>query len=122
MGNAQKSRRRQLTTAKVAKNSYRGSKPGERRGGRKKGTPNKKTAEMIRAVQESGITPLDFMLQVMRGEPPEGAKPAEIVAFTTLRFEAAKAAAPYLHPRLSAIECTGKDGGPVRATIEVRFV
>lgn len=32
-------------TAKVAKSSNRGSKPGERRGGRKKGTPNKATAE-----------------------------------------------------------------------------
>lgn len=29
----------------VAKTSNRGSKPGERRGGRKKGTPNKKTCE-----------------------------------------------------------------------------
>lgn len=31
-------------TAKVAKSSNRGSKPGERRGGRAKGTPNKATA------------------------------------------------------------------------------
>ena len=29
----------------VAKSSNRGSKPGERRGGRAKGTPNKKTCE-----------------------------------------------------------------------------
>lgn len=31
-------------TAEVAKSSNRGSKPGERRGGRQKGTPNKLTA------------------------------------------------------------------------------
>lgn len=31
-------------TAKVAKRSNRGSKPGERRGGRQKGVPNKATA------------------------------------------------------------------------------
>lgn len=34
------------TTATVAKSSGRGSKPGERRGGRKKGTPNKATADI----------------------------------------------------------------------------
>lgn len=32
--------------AKTAKTSNRGSKPGERRGGRKSGTPNKATAEI----------------------------------------------------------------------------
>ena len=32
--------------AKVAKNSNRGSKPGERRGGRAKGTPNKINAAL----------------------------------------------------------------------------
>jgi hypothetical protein len=36
----------------------RGSRPGERRGGRQKGTPNKKTAE--------NLTALDVMLAVMR--------------------------------------------------------
>lgn len=39
-------------TAKVAKSSNRGSKPGERRGGRKAGTPNKATAE-IKALAQS---------------------------------------------------------------------
>ena len=33
-------------TARVAKASSRGSKPGERRGGRVKGTPNKNTAAL----------------------------------------------------------------------------
>jgi hypothetical protein len=40
---------------KVAKNSRgerRGSKPGERRGGRKKGTPNRSTAEVRRPIVE----------------------------------------------------------------------
>lgn len=34
------------STAKKAKSSGRGSKPGERRGGRQKGTPNKATAAL----------------------------------------------------------------------------
>jgi hypothetical protein len=48
----------------------RGSRPGERRGGRQKGTPNKKTAFgnaviAARAANEN-LTPLDVMLAVMR--------------------------------------------------------
>jgi hypothetical protein len=48
----------------------RGSRPGERRGGRQKGTPNKKTAFRnaviaARAANEN-LTPLDVMLAVMR--------------------------------------------------------
>ena len=48
----------------------RGSRPGERRGGRKKGTPNKKTA-YVRAVTAAHaanptVTPMDVMLAVMR--------------------------------------------------------
>jgi hypothetical protein len=48
----------------------RGSKPGERRGGRQKGTPNKKTA-YVRAVMAAhaaneNVSPLDVMLAVMR--------------------------------------------------------
>ena len=59
---------------------------------------------------EGGITPLEYMLQVMRTEPREDMEPREYMATFMLRFEAAKAAAPYIHPRLAAIEHTGKDG------------
>ena len=50
--------------------AMRGSRPGERRGGRKKGTPNKKTA-YVRAVTAAhsanpNVTPLEVMLAVMR--------------------------------------------------------
>src|SRR6478736_2442718 len=48
----------------------RGSRPGERRGGRQKGTPNKKTA-YVRAVMaanaaQENVSPLDLILAVMR--------------------------------------------------------
>ncbi len=49
---------------------------------------------MIAAETETGISPLDYLLQVMRD--PSGDSGA--------RLEAAKAAAPYVHPKLSAIE------------------
>jgi hypothetical protein len=68
-----------------------GPRPGA---GRKPGTPNKASAERQAEIAASGLTPLDFMLTILRDE----SKPAED------RFEAAKAAAPYVHPRLSNIE------------------
>lgn len=76
----------------------RGSRPGERRGGRKKGTPNKVTRKRrevaVRALAE-GVTPLDVMLQAMReAYAIGGAKAAHPFA---------KEAAPYVHPRLAAL-------------------
>ena len=70
-------------------------------GGRKAGVPNKKSAAIIRKIEESGLTPLDYMLQVMRDESTEP---------ESLRLDAAKSAAPYCHARLTAVELTGKDG------------
>lgn len=88
----------------------RGSKPGERRGGRQKGIPNKKTQEKIAAIENSGLTPLDFLLQVMRNPERD----------MDMRVDAGKAAAPYVHPKLANIELTGKDKGPLEVNI-VRF-
>jgi hypothetical protein len=71
----------------------RGCKPGERRGGRKPGTPNKKTAlvttAFAAATSNQELSPLDFFLAVMRDPsiPPDW------------RFRAAHAAAPYVHPK-----------------------
>lgn len=56
------------------------------------------------------MTPLEFMLKIMRTEPPEGLQQRDELAVQAMRFEAAKAAAPYIHPRLAAVEHTGKDG------------
>lgn len=39
--------------------------------------------------------------------------PKVAVAREALAFEAAKAAAPYMHPRLAAIEHSGPNGGPI---------
>jgi hypothetical protein len=73
----------------------KGSRPGERRGGRKKGTPNKATtAASIQAeIAASGEKPLDYMLRVMRDETAEPIR----------RDAMAKAAAPYVHPTLAAV-------------------
>ena len=50
----------------------RGSKPGERRGGRQRGTPNKTTllkhAAITAAATDPNLSPLDFLLKLMRQE------------------------------------------------------
>jgi hypothetical protein len=75
---------------------------GKRSGaGRRKGSPNKATAARQAAISASGDAPLDYMIRVMRDEgAPDGR-----------RDEMAKAAAPYVHPRLAAIEYAGTLSG-----------
>lgn len=70
-----------------------GKRPGA---GRPRGAKNRKTVETIRAVEESGLTPLDYMLQVLRDSRFDA----------TMRMDAAKAAAPYCHTRLHSNEVT----------------
>jgi hypothetical protein len=53
------------------------------------------------AVVGSGLTPLEYLLGLLRDEANE----------MPVRFEAAKAAAPYVHARLASTELSGKDGG-----------
>jgi len=69
----------------------RGSKPGERRGGRQKGTPNKKTilrdAAVNAAAANPNLSPLDFLLGLMRN--PD--LPSD------LRIRMAEVAAPFVH-------------------------
>lgn len=74
-----------------------GSRPGA---GRKAGSPNKATAARQAEVAATGITPLDYLLSVMRNEEAEESK----------RIDAAKAAAPYVHPRLATTEIKNPDG------------
>src|SRR6266550_4095187 len=79
-------------------------------GGRREGTPNKATATREAEIRASGVTPLDFMLGVMR----DNDKTVE------LRLEAAAKAAPYVHPRLSSVALGNKDGEPFQISVEDR--
>ena len=68
-----------------------------------------------------GITPLEYMLQVMRTEPSADMDARDLLQAITMRFEAAKAAAPYIHPRLAAVEHSGPDGQALQPPI-IQFV
>jgi hypothetical protein len=76
--------------------------------GRKAGSATKRTREIADKAMEEGITPLEFMLEIMRTEPSDDVKDPRLLAdLLGMRFEAAKAAAPYIHPRLAAVEHSG---------------
>lgn len=65
--------------------------------GRPPGAANKASVARQAAIAASGLTPLDYMLAMLRDE----SMPSEN------RKWAAEKAAPYVHPRLAAIEMSG---------------
>src|SRR5260370_28791785 len=76
---------------------------GRKTGGRKKGSRNKRPRELIERIEASGLVPLEYMLSVMRDEK----QPQDV------RMEMAKAAAPFVHPRLAAVKMQGDRGAPL---------
>lgn len=89
---------------------------GKRKGaGRKAGSATTRTREIADKAMADGITPLEFMLRIMRTEPSDDIEDARLLAdLLGMRFEAAKAAAPYVHPRLAAVEIGGDPDAPVK--------
>lgn len=106
-----------MSAPALGKNQDKSSHGGARKGsGRKAGSATKKTREIADKAAEEGITPLEFMLNVMRTEASDEMDSKELAIVWGLRFEAAKAAAPYIHPRLAAVEHSG--GVTVRTLAE----
>jgi hypothetical protein len=62
--------------------------------GRTPGSPNKASRAREERIAAEGVTPLDYMIAVMRDDKQP----------TERRDEMAKAAAPYVHPRLASVE------------------
>lgn len=89
-----------------------GKRPGA---GRPKGAKSRKRKRILEIVSASGKTPLDVMLDAMRR------------LYEDRRFidaaDIARMAAPYVHPRLSAIEHSGTDGQPlIPKEFTIKFV
>ncbi len=78
--------------------------------GRPKGSRNKASAKREAEIEASGLTPLSFMLAVLRDETASRAD----------RMWTAEKAAPYVHPRLAQQQFKGPDGGNIVVQI-VRF-
>lgn len=87
---------------------------GRKTGGRSKGTPNRATlakklaaTETIEKAKKGGVLPLDVMFARMLGQTIKG-KPV-----TDEQFQAAVAAAPYIHPRLASTEAKVNHSGAI---------
>lgn len=72
-----------------------GYRPGS---GRPMGAINRRTQEAVAATEATGITPLEYLLTIMR-DPK---------AKMEVRIDCAKAAAGYVHARLSTIDAVVK--------------
>lgn len=86
-----------------------GTRPGA---GRKKGQVSEQAAarkSMQAAALSAGLSPLDYMLSILRDEGQE----------QSARFAAAKEAAPYVHNRLAAVEHSGNEDKPVKTVLEL---
>lgn len=112
---------------------------GNKTGGRQKGTPNKKSAELLELAEEMGADPFDFLCKIMKGDlrdfgyvypddeiynpedDPDGSNlflDKKVMAFLPrhmipleLRTEAAKELMPYLHAKRKSVELkTPEDG------------
>lgn len=87
---------------------------GKRTGaGRKAGAVTKKTRAIADAAMTDGITPLEVMLGAMREAWAAGNKmdAADI----------AKDAAPYMHPRLAAVELSGNADNPIETVTRIEL-
>ena len=77
---------------------------GARKGaGRKPGAVTQKTREIANQAAASGLTPLEYMLGVMR----------DPLVVPARRDDMAKAASPYMHAKLASVEHSGPNGGPI---------
>ena len=109
----------------------RGSKPGERRGGRVKGTPNKATQDVQAKLAAIGCDPFEGMAKLASGEVPclmcreSGHLPsgdpcpkclgtgAEVVP-VEVRGRMHSELAQYVAPKRKAVEMSGPNGGAVQ--------
>ena len=64
--------------------------------GRKPGTPNRRTVEVLEGALAMGQTPVEYMLDILRDETADAAD----------RRWAAEKAAPYIHPRPAPLQRT----------------
>lgn len=80
--------------------------------GRKSGAINRATAAQKKAVEEGGLTPLAYLLTVMR----------DVAVPRDERVDAANKAAPYVHAKLATVDHKSSDGSmtpkPDRIVIE----
>jgi hypothetical protein len=78
----------------------RGAKPGERRGGRSKGTPNKRTEAVAERLEALGCDPIEGMARIAMDETVE----------LSIRAQMYKELAQYVAPKRRAVEMQAEVG------------
>ena len=91
----------------------RGSKPGEHRGGRKKGTKNRATLDVEAKLRGMGCDPILGMARIANAVDERG---NSIDVSVDLRARMFAELAQYVAPKRKATEITGAGGGPVVVT------
>lgn len=101
----------------------RGSRPGERRGGRQKGTPNKRSIALEEKVREAA--------EIIESTLPEAFKgDAHALLMTVykdpnspmpLRIDAAKAAIAFEKPKLASVQHSGDAENPVESVTRIEL-
>jgi hypothetical protein len=114
---------------------------GKKTGGRRKGTPNRATAERQAAIAATGKTPLEIMVENARFADAEGQKllgrlldmlapdrvdialgiAREMFQWREAAVRWARSAAPYIHPQLAAVahKHLNADGTAIRPVVNV---
>ena len=75
-------------------------------GGRQKGTPNKKSQDLIQRCEDFGFDPFEALLSMARDSEDE-----------LLRFNAVKELCQYLFPKRKALEVSGPGESGIKVTI-----
>lgn len=97
-------------TAKVVKSSNRGSKPGERRGGRTKGTPNKATASIKEIARQYTNEAVAALVGALND------------ANAAARIAAAKELLDRGYGKSATVLNGDEDGGPMRLATKIEIV
>lgn len=104
---------------------------GEKTGGRKKGTPNKRSFDAIELAQEYDCDPLEFLLKVMTNDwkglgfksefKPKSKYLKELKPNITFdqRIRAAEEALQYLYPKRKPVDKNGDDQDPLSKLLEL---
>lgn len=81
-----------------------GARPGERRGGRQKGTPNKRTKAVTETLATLGCDPIAGMAHIAMDENAD----------LGIRAQMYKELAQYVAPKRKAVEVTGENGSSLK--------
>ena len=94
--------------------SNRGSKPGERRGGRAKGVKNKGTQSIIDKLIDLKCDPIEGMAKIATQAMGEGDM--------QLAGQMFKELAQYVAPKRKSVEITGDNGAPIELSSSFNFI